>query len=69
MYALLIQVNLYEKDLRLNCNVRFSYLSEPIDGVTGDVNARRCSHASWEFLLFFARWCACASWFVQGPCC
>ena len=30
MYALLIQVNLYEEDLRLNCNVRFPYSGEPI---------------------------------------
>ena len=36
-----------------------------MDGVTSDVSARRCSHASRQFLLFFAE---CTSWFVQGPC-
>ena len=30
MYTFLIQVNLYEEDLRLNCNVRFPYPGEPI---------------------------------------
>ena len=31
--------------------------------------AWRCAHASWQFLLFFARRChVCTSWFVQGPC-
>ena len=39
-----------------------------IDGVTGDVNTQQCAHASWHFLLFFAWWCPCTSWFVQGPC-
>ena len=29
-----------------------------IDKVTGYVNVRRCVHASWQFLLFFARRCA-----------
>ena len=26
-----------------------------IDGVTGDANARRCAHTSWQFPLFFAQ--------------
>ena len=30
MYAFLIQVNLYEEDLRLNCNVPFLYPGESI---------------------------------------
>ena len=30
MYAFLIQVNLYEDDLRLSCNVRSPYPGEPI---------------------------------------
>ena len=30
MYVFLIQVNLYEEDLRLNCNVHFPYPDEPI---------------------------------------
>ena len=28
MYAFLIQMNLYEEDLGLNCNVRFPYPGE-----------------------------------------
>ena len=39
-----------------------------IDWVAGDVNTRRCAHTSWQFPLFFARWCACKSWFVQVLC-
>ena len=30
MYAFFIQVNLYEEDLRLNCNVHFPYSGELI---------------------------------------
>ena len=36
--------------------------------MTNDINARRCAHASWQFLLVFAWQSAWTSWFVQGPC-
>ena len=37
-------------------------------GVTGKVSAQQSAQASWQFLLFFARRCACTLWFVPGPC-
>ena len=53
--GLLPEVNLYEilshiamgvftKHYKANCETQ-----QTIDGVTGDVKARRCAHVSWQF--------------------
>ena len=49
--------------------MKLTVVSVVIDGVTGDVNAQRYEHASWQFVvLFFAAPTACVhSMVYSGP--
>ena len=59
LFTISFSYNAGQKHTKRYIIIKMCYITiQYVDGVTGDVNTRQCAHASWHFLLFFARQCA-----------